>query len=45
MTLTTLKIGAAAPDFTLPDHIIKSWCLAEGFQSQNVLLVCNIGVA
>jgi len=43
MTLTKLKIGATAPDFTLPDHNVKSWRLAEGFQSQNALLVFYIG--
>jgi len=45
MTLTKLKIGAAAPDFTLPHHSGKSWRLAEGFQSPNALLVCSIGFA
>jgi hypothetical protein len=45
MTLTKLKIGAAAPDLTLPHHSGKSWRLAEGIQSQNALLVFNISFA
>jgi peroxiredoxin len=40
--LTKLKIGAAAPDFTLPHRTKKSWRLAEGIQSPNALLVVNI---
>jgi len=40
-----LKIGVAAPDFTLPHHTGKSWSLAEGIQSQNGHLVFKFGFA
>lgn len=43
--MTKLKIGDTAPDFTLPDHTGKSWHLAEIIQTQNALLVFNIGFA
>ena len=43
MTLTKLKIGAAAPDFTLLHHNGKFLRLAEGFQSQSSILVFDIG--
>jgi len=43
MTLTKLKIAAAAPDHPLPHHTRKSWPLAEEIHSQNALLVCSIG--
>jgi hypothetical protein len=43
--LTKLNIGAAAPDFTLPNHSGESWRLAKRFQSQYALLVCSIAFA
>ena len=45
VTLTKLKIGVTAPDFTMPPHTKKSRRMAEGIQSQNALLVCGIGFA
>jgi peroxiredoxin len=39
----TLSAGDRAPDFTLPDHTGKPFRLPEVYQTQNVLLVFNLG--
>ncbi len=40
-----IEAGDTAPDFTLPDHKGNFFTLSEMVQSQNVLLVFNIGFA
>jgi len=38
-----LSVGETAPDFTLPNHEGEFFKLSEIYQTQNVLLVFNLG--
>jgi hypothetical protein len=44
MTLTKLKIGAAAPDHPLPHHSGKSWRRQKGFNPRTRFLFATLAL-